>query len=189
MPLDLVLELQVTIDFTYQLWRILANTPGDIALAAEIGGNAQIVAIAQVDFDQVAVEDSGVNLTLGDAIEHLFGLHTIGNFDNPDFRVTILLQPGERVPEGRITVDHHRFSIQVTHLLYRFISTGDKHLLDHVIERHRKRHLLQAFSINRQIADRDVALALDQRRNKLGKIVHQHQFRNQPVRKRKFLGD
>ena len=189
MILNHVFKLQIAIDFADQLRRIFANAPGNIALTAEIGGNTQIVAITQVDFDQITIEYGGIDLALRNVIEHRLGLHTIGDFDDLDIRIALLFKPVKRMPEGRVAIDHYCLAIQITHPLYGLVTLGDDHLFIYVIKRHRKSHLLQPIRVNGEVADSDIPFTFKQRRDQLGKIIDQHQFGNQSMRKGEFLSD
>ena len=139
---DHVLELQVAIDFAEQLRCVFADAPGDVALTGKIGRNAQIVAVTEVNLDQVTVEDCRINRAFGNQIEHFLGLYAVGNLLDANIRVALLLEPAQRMPEGRILVHHDRLAIQITDPLDRLVTAGNQHLLTNVIERHRKSHLL-----------------------------------------------
>ena len=80
-------------------------------------------------------------------------------------------------------------AVQITHPLNRLVTTGDEHLFDNVIERHRKRHLLEPLGVNGQVADSDITLTFKQRRDQLGKVIDQHQFGDQSMRQGEFFGD
>ncbi len=176
-----MLELQITIDLTEQLRRILAHAPADVALAAEIGGHAQIIPVGQVYIHQVAIENSGIDLARYQIIEHLFGLHTIRDFQDFNVRITILLEPVERMPESRITIHHNRLAIEVAHPLNRFVVSGDHHLLMNVIQRHRESNRLETLRAYCQVADRNVPFTRNQRRKQFGEVIDHHQFRHQPM--------
>ena len=84
-------KLQVTIDLADQLRRILAYAPADIALLAEIDRNPEVIAVGAVDFDQVTVDDRGIDLARGQQVEHILDLHAIRRFDDLDIRIALFL--------------------------------------------------------------------------------------------------
>ena len=67
-----MLQLKVLVDFAHQPRCILANTPANITLPAEVGRDLNIVAVTLVNFYQVAVENSRVDFPCDEPVEYLF---------------------------------------------------------------------------------------------------------------------